>query len=236
MATTIVDGFEDGFYTYNGEGEMTCPMGWFPVWVDDPRDGVLDRPEWKPAGTAQVRTGTGAVAIHSRYSTIDGALVRTYEVEPGSELTASVWMLKTEDASGHSMQIGIDPTGGTLITSGNVVWSEWYSQHMPDYAVNKWRPRTVEAVAESNLITVFLRSKVDVAVNSSNAHFDDFALTVDEPETEPEPEPEPEPDATYTVDVPINGTARVTLSIDLEVVDAEFIPAAPNLLQRILGR
>ena len=86
MTQTIIDGFESGFYSFNGIGELTCPNGWVPVWVDDPKEGVLDRPEFKPAGAAQVRSGTGAVAIHSRYCTIDGALVRTISVQPGDEV------------------------------------------------------------------------------------------------------------------------------------------------------
>ena len=223
---TIRDGFENGFYAFSGVGEMTCPNGWVPVWVDDPREGILDRPEWKPAGQAQVRNGTGAAAIHSRYSTIDGALVRTVSVNPGDTVIVSGWCLKTEDAEGHGQVIGIDPDGESDINGGNIAWSDWYSQYEPDYKVNEWRQRRVSTVAESNLVTVFLRSRVDFAVDGSNAHFDDIEIQIVGEEPEPEPEPDPDPIETLTVELLINGDS---------VFRQEYVPEVTSVVLRPLG-
>lgn len=172
--TTIVDGFERGFVPYQGISELECPLDWIPVWIDDPTPGVLDRPEYKPAGAAQIRTGIGAAAIHSRFNTIDGCLVRSFNVALGNTVKASVWMLKVAPEGGHSMRVGIDPLGGNEINNARVVWSEWYSENSPDYKDNEWRLREVQTLAQANVITVFLRSKVDYAVDGTHAHFDDF--------------------------------------------------------------
>jgi hypothetical protein len=203
--TVIKEGFESGFYAFNGSGELTVPVGWTPVWVQGNEPGVLVRPEYKPAGLAQVHTGTGAVAIHSRSATIDGALYRQYSVQRGTEVTVSGWCLKTEDAAGGGQQIGIDPTGGVDHTSGNVMWSDWYSQYSPDYAVNKWRQRSVSAVAKSSKITIFLRSKVDYGADGFNTHFDDLEITLTEGN---DPEPEPSEGGYYEVDLHITGKVR----------------------------
>jgi len=219
--TTINDGFEGGFYRFQGEGELECPNGWVPVWRHDATPGVLNRPEYKPAGAAQVRSGSAAAAIHSRFSSIDGALVRTVSTERGDLVQASVWMLKTEDGDGHGMQIGIDPTGGTLLDSAKIEWSDWFSQYEPDYARNAWRQRQVVTYAESNLMTVFLRSKVDVATDGTNAHFDDVVIEVEESESEPEPGPGTE---TLTVELYINGDSVFSQTYRAKVTSVVLEP------------
>ena len=198
--TEIRDGFEGGFYLYNGVNELECPNGWAPVWSHDPEDGVLDQPEYKPAGTAQIRNGEGAAAIHSRYTTLDGALYRTFEAKAVGAVSASVWMLKTEDGMGHGMRIGIDPAGGNDHTSSAIVWSDWYSQNSDDYEQDAWRERSVEAIAQSNLVTVFLRSKADFAANSTNAHFDDVLFSAEPPEP-----PTPPAEGDVALEVRVNG-------------------------------
>ena len=223
---TIVDGL-DNFYAFGGIGELTCPVGWTPTWrKGDGTPGILVRPEYNPAGTPQTRTGPAAAAIRSRFATIDGALYREVNTLPGDVVTASVWMLKTEDGAGHAMRVGIDRFGGTDHTAPGIIWSEWYSQYADDYAVNAWREREATAVANGDDVTVFLQSRVDVATDSTNAHFDDVSVAIDE--AEPEPPPVPDED-TVTVDVPVNLIARVTLRLAVpvaEVVGVEVLPPA----------
>ena len=174
------DGFENGFYPYNGEGELTVPTGWTPTWIQGTESGMLVRPEFKPAGSSQVRTGTGAVAIHSRNATIDGALYRQFNVTRGKEVEVSGWCLKTENALGGGQQIGIDPLGGVDHTAASVIWSDWYSQYSTDYAINLWRQRSVQCVAQADKITVFLRAKVDYKADGFNSHFDDLEISFSE--------------------------------------------------------
>jgi hypothetical protein len=183
----ITEGFGSGFYLYNGIGELTCPVGWTPTWIEDPEPGVLVRPEYKPAGQAQVRTGEGAVACHSRNATIDCALYRQYEVAEGSDVTAAVWCLKTENALGGAQRIGIDPSGGVDHTAECVVWSDWYSQYSSDYTVMCWKRRVVEAVAAGETVTIFLHSKVDFKADGFNTHFDDLTLEFEEGPPTPPP-------------------------------------------------
>lgn len=177
----ILEGFESGFYPYNGEGELTVPIEWTPIWVqgtpEQVADGYLKRPEYKPAGAAQVKTGKGAVAIHGRNATIDGALYRQFNVAKGKEVQVSGWCLKTENALGGGQQIGIDPLGGTDHTAFSIVWSDWYSQYSPDYAINLWRQRSVQGIAQADKITVFLRAKVDYKADGFNSHFDDLEIS-----------------------------------------------------------
>ena len=93
---TINDGLNT-YYLYGGSGELTCPIGWTPVWRHDDEEGVLDRPEYKQAGVPQTRTPEGAAAIHNAYATTDGALVRSFNVGVGEEVIASVWMMKVAE-------------------------------------------------------------------------------------------------------------------------------------------
>jgi hypothetical protein len=235
---TINDGFENGFYAYQGEGELTCPTGWTPVWQDDPQVGILDRPEFKPAGAAQIRNGSGAVAIHSRYQTINGAIVRSFNVDTGAAVQASVWMMKEGEEGGHAMRIGIDPTGGTLITSGGIIWSEWYSQYSNDWSAGDWRQRDVGAVAQSNIVTVFLQSRLDVAVDGSHAHFDDCVIQIEgyvppdpDPDPEPEPDPDPDPIETLKIELFVNGDRVFLQEYRPEVTSVVLKPVGSVLAQ-----
>jgi hypothetical protein len=187
--TKITDGFENGFAPFGGVGELTVPTGWTPVWVQGTQAGILVRPEFKPAGTPQIRTGLGAVAIHSAFATIDGAIYRQFEVPRGSAVAIKTWMMKEATEGGSACQIGIDPTGGIQHTSAAIVWSEWYSQYATDWSAGGWRERVAAATAASNVITVFLRSKADVAVEGTHAHFDDFSIEYEAGVIPPTPGP-----------------------------------------------
>ncbi len=172
---TYNDGLNN-FYAYNDDGHLTCPENWVPVWLHDPTDGILDRPEFKQAGADQTRTPPGAAAIHSAFSTVNAALRRSFNVGKGEGIRASVYVRK-EDVEGDSgIQIGIDPTGQGVIDEDRIVWSEWYSVNSPDWKPMAWRLREVETIAQSNVITVFLRTQNDNRVRA-HAHFDDFTLT-----------------------------------------------------------
>lgn len=233
--------FEGGFYAYDGIGELTVPNGWTPTWVQGTEAGKLVRPEFKPAGAAQVRTGTGAVAIHSRYATIDGALFRRYSATVGAKTQAEAWLMKTEAAMGHGMQVGIDPTGGTDHTASGVVWSEWYSEYADDYVVNQWRKRSVSTTASADHVTVFLHSKLDAPADGSNAHFDDVLVSIEDGSVTPPIVPPGSGEShiltqvllvdgveVNRVDIPI----RATMTLEI----GGMKPTARGLLARIFGR
>lgn len=171
---TIIDGLDE-YYDYNNDGHLRSPVNWVPVWLHSNEDGVLDRPEFKQAGADQTRTPPGAAAIHGAYSTLNGALRRSFNVSKGEGVRAGVWVRKEAEEGSSGIQIGIDPTGQGVIDEGRIVWSEWYSVNSPDWKPMAWRLREVDAVAQGNIVTVFLRSKNDNPVRS-HAHFDDFTL------------------------------------------------------------
>jgi len=187
---TITDGL-DTFYYYNDDAHLTAPDGWVPVWLHNAEHGVLDRPEFKQAGSDQTRTPPGAAAIHSAFSTVNGALRRSFNVGLGEGVRAGVYVRKELEEGGSGIQVGIDPTGQGVIDEDRIVWSEWYSVNSPDWKPMAWRLREVEAFAESNIITVFLRTKNDNKVQA-HAHFDDFTLTTSGV-VPPEPDPDPPP-------------------------------------------
>ena len=188
--TTIIDGL-DYFYDYNGDGHLQSPVNWVPVWLHNNEEGVLDRPEFKQAGADQTRTPPGAAAIHSAFSTVNGALRRSFNVGKGESVRAGVYVRKELEEGGSGIQIGIDPTGQGSIVEDRIVWSEWYSQHSGDWKPMAWRLREVETIAQGNVITVFLRTKNDNPVQA-HAHFDDFTLTTSGV-VPPDPPDPPEP-------------------------------------------
>jgi len=132
MADTVIysDGFEDGFPSFNGIGELMVAKGWKPGWLEDEGNNtVLNRPEFKPAGAAQVRAGEGAQAIHSSFSTIDGAITKSFTVIPGNKYKVSVWgMGITGDGNqpkmGMIVQVDHGETLGYAGGAGDVN-SEW---------------------------------------------------------------------------------------------------------------
>jgi hypothetical protein len=88
---------------------------------------------------------------------------------------------KWEDAKPNfTFQVGIDPTGGTNPLSDTVVWGKGY--HIYNGYVKQL---DVEAVAESNVVTVFIRSKTLWAFKHNDAYVDEAELIVLEPGEEP---------------------------------------------------
>jgi len=184
MADTVVysDGFENGFPAFEGKGELMVAQGWKPVWLEDEGNpSVLNRPEFKPAGAAQIRTGSGTQAIHSSFSTIDGAITRTFTVVPGNKYKISVWGMGITGGGGQpkmGMIVQVDQ-GETLGYAGGAsdINSEWWSQDVSGWGNGAWRQMvTPEFVALHPKITVYLRVVTNFAI-PANAHFDDFQIT-----------------------------------------------------------
>ena len=176
------DGFEGDFPAYNGISELQAAEGWTPVWLEDPQGGVLDRPEFKPAGEAEVYTGEGAQAIHGAFCTIDGAIARRFPTIAGQQYYAeALCMGKTDtDATDQPMMgmvIDVDLSGGENYGGDYPkVESEWWSQDDPAWVNGGWLLlKTMPFTAQGNYITVYLRSANRFPARS-HAHFDDFVL------------------------------------------------------------
>ncbi|MEJ2747397.1 MAG: hypothetical protein P8183_05755, partial [Anaerolineae bacterium] len=74
--------------------------------------------------------------------TVEGQAWSSEDAAPASRL----------EASDVNLQIGIDPTGGTDPDSPLILWSDVFQP------LSLWETLTVTAVAEANLLTIFLKS------------------------------------------------------------------------------
>ena len=62
-----------------------------------------------------------------------------------------------------------------MIDDGRLVFSDWLSQHTVDWQPDGWRYREVSAIAQSNVVTVFLLHRANYK-QPAHSHFDDFEL------------------------------------------------------------
>jgi hypothetical protein len=196
MQTVFSSSFSEGFYDYNGIGELTCPYGWTPSWVQGPGGGKLHRPEYDSKDRArsqpEVRTGRYAANFFTVYATHDGCLYRKFRVGAGKLVRAKIWCMgvshsKSGRDGGHGMRIGIDPEGGDNHLGMGVVYGDYWSSYMEEYEERKWKLIEVETVSVTDEITVFLHAKCDYAADINASHWDDFVLEVGEVEDDYEP-------------------------------------------------
>lgn len=197
MDTVFQSSFDEGFYDFQGIGELTCPNGWTPDWIEFEHDppGVLHRPEYdfkdSQLGQPEVHSGRWAATFNTRHATHDGCLYRKFQVGKGKGVRARIWTMgvsheddmKTD--GGHGMRVGIDPTGGEDHTDLTVVYGDWYSSYMKGsqfgdmrYREGKWVEISSEVVSGAEEITVFLHARADFAVDINASHWDDFVLEV----------------------------------------------------------
>ena len=115
MSISYSSSFDEGFYAFNGESELTCPEGWRPAWKWDPQEGRLDRPEYKPkdrdAGQPEVRTGRYAAGFYTSHATHNACLFRTFAVGSGSRISAKVWCMGVTHDD-HDTPSAVDAGGG----------------------------------------------------------------------------------------------------------------------------
>jgi LysM repeat protein len=141
------------------------------------------QPEYQPATVEDgfVNSGDYAqVIFNNTWWTHEAGLYQTVAVEAEQEFTfsvyAHVWSSKFEDrtisqeGSVVSVQVGIDPTGGTDVTSDRIIWSTTDEQY------DSFVEHTVTAVAESDTITVWIKSFVYDPVQNSFVYVDDASL------------------------------------------------------------
>jgi LysM repeat protein len=179
-------GFEAPFNTLDGDPPRQVAQGWTPWHVPAAAGSPTfanRQPEYGP-GTDRTLEGGDAQLISSFFATHDGGVYqRVTGVTPGDTLrfsiSAYVWSstADNEDSSTENgdvhVQVGIDPTGGTDPGSEAIVWSP---EDVEEYdAYNEY---SVEARAEADAVTVFVRTSIGVAVKNNNIYLDLSALTV----------------------------------------------------------
>jgi hypothetical protein len=216
-------GFEGGFQAWNGIPEVQVAANWTPWWWEDPdHNPAYFRPEYKRALASiyprRVLGGESAQQWFTFYAShVAGMYQQVFNVAPGQRYRFSVWAQvwsSTEDNPGQSispanphLQIGIDPTGNWNAGGPTVIWS---GEAPMSGVIDQWGLMTVEATAENNVITVFMRTNPDFANKHNDMYWDNAALEAVQPPlpTAP-PSPTPGP-ATNTPAVEPSATPANT--------------------------
>ena len=187
--------------------------------------------------TYRVHTGEAAAKYFS-YGRMHqaGFYQQVSGIVPGTLVEFSAWVQtwmcfnfdncdygrKSDLPSEMHIRIGIDPTGGTVPTSTNIIWSP----EAP--AFDHWAYFTVQARAQSSTVTVFTHSRPewDFARANNDVYVDDANLIVVGPPVEFSVRPtQPELGQVTTVQVQSNiGHANAALAI----TDPNSAPVTPG--------
>lgn len=145
--------------------------------------------------TNRVHSGASAVNIFARARMFDAVLYQQfYHVPMGSSLHFSIWghawqcfqyvncqWGELSDVPAEmNIQVGIDPYGGYVPTSTQIIWSA------PGESFDHWSQFDVSAIAKNQVVTVFAKCspRWDWPRNDgNNCYFDDARLDVVQPFT-----------------------------------------------------
>lgn len=149
------------FHPYQNQNQLITAVGWAPWWLE----AEADDPGWKnrrpvfspvtldEALTQQLSTpfGTHVAGLWQQAPSVPG---NSYELSVegqawSSEDTTAGSQLEPSDVN---LQIGIDPTGGLDPQSPLIIWSPKLQP------LSHWETLHLEATAEANLITIYLKS------------------------------------------------------------------------------
>jgi len=222
-----VTGF-DGTFTgavreVDGISALKVIRPWVPWW---------NKEETRPEFTSNVEhalSGHGQCQkVFHVFTTWEGGIYQVAEAQPGQRLR--VWFQvkmgsgtkDNPDRKGNGRTwIGIDPFGGTDLTSASVVWSE-----VMDRVYDEWTLIEVEAVALANQVTIFTRTTWEWAVGWNDVFFGEADLEVIEDTPSPTPTPTPVPSGDHTVTVLLNGQQVVDAPFAVEIQGISFFPVA----------
>lgn len=155
-------GFEGGF---SGAGVAS---GWVS-YVTSGSPTFVDEPSF-------VHGGAHAQKWWTSYSTHDAGLYQQLSATSGTSYTFSAWTWRYDPYNNGldnvTDWVGIDPRGGTDPTSANVIWDTGTSSW------GIWTKQSVAAVAQGNLITVFIRGKAKLPGSAMVTEADDAVFGV----------------------------------------------------------
>ena len=186
--------FEGDFSKWNDLNSVSIAPSWLPWWLEDSnRDPTWARPDWSVVDSSaepnRVQDGSRAQRWSTLYQSHQaGVLQQVSGVTIGGEyeftLAVQVWSSQeddpnsTRDAANPYLSIGLDPTGagfaGWAAPPPTIIWSEPLT---PSELLNKWAWLRVVATAQSDKITVYVRSSPQYAVKH-NAIFIDSARLI----------------------------------------------------------
>jgi len=241
-------GFEDGFTSRSGDAPINVALSWEPWHV--PRTSGMPsfqnvQPKYIASSAAnaegifpRTRNGSDAQIYYSFFDTHDGGLYQQVSgLTPGSEVRFSVYahiwsstftdVDQSEEPGDVAFRVGIDPTGGTDGESSDVEYST------PAVFYDSFRQYSIIATAESDTITVFIRSSFANPVQNTQIYIDDAVLAVtsaptvvptDEPTDEPTNTPEPSATSLPATDEPTDEPTSTPLPTNTPDTDASDDP------------
>ena len=176
-------GFENG--TYTQAANVEAPTGWTAWWVT--QDGgttptscqLWYQPTFKLNGGSGVpHSGTYAANYYTLWAAHNAGLYQKVTgVTAGTVYKFSIYGYSVSRAqsdansvSATNMWVGIDPTGGTDASSGNIVWSGPYNIQ------NNHGLMEVQATASGDAVTVFTRSQPIWCMDHNDSFWDDASL------------------------------------------------------------
>lgn len=130
---------------------------------------------------SRVHSGGRALSYTIHWRTFQSGFYQQVSgVTPGATYRASAWghMWSTNDPEdmtsdfGVQMRVGVNPNGGTNWEGSNVVWSSVVD------ARDAYQEMSVETVANSDTITVFIYARPMSCVYQSDAYWDDISLVL----------------------------------------------------------
>ncbi len=134
-------------------------------------------------GPSRKVAGDNSQKYFTFYSTHEAGLYQVVSgVKPGDRLRFGAYMEGWSNGANdpfHSdlgqrmnFQVGIDPTGGNDPWSSNIVWSA------PAESFDKFTQFTVDAVAKNNIVSVWTRSRPNMALEHVDVYVDEASLNV----------------------------------------------------------
>ncbi|GAB4280977.1 MAG: hypothetical protein Kow0080_34290 [Candidatus Promineifilaceae bacterium] len=149
------------FTPYRNNEKVLVAAGWAPWWLE----ATPNAPSWKnrpPVYSTLQLDGQATQQLATPFGTHTGGLWQQIPTAPDNEyeITAEGQAWSSEDAAPGSqleasdvnMQIGIDPTGGLDPESPLIIWSD------PAQPLSHWETLRVHVKAETNVMTLFLKS------------------------------------------------------------------------------
>jgi hypothetical protein len=177
--------FEGQYVPYGAFKELNHAPPWIPWW----RDGENNqRPEFKPAEVStaanRIHSGSSAQQYFKSHGMFKAGLYQSVlSVPTGSRLQFSAhgqaWSCEefnqcpdgsSVNPSNMFMRVGIDPSGGTDPFGNSIIWSAYFNP------LDQWQLSCVEAIAESDIVTVYLWASPDGPRQNQDVYWDDASL------------------------------------------------------------
>ena len=239
-------GFEAPYVDNGGSPPRLVAQGWAP-WNLPAEPGMsysqMLQPEYYPAnspaglGPARVRSGGEAQRMQVFFGTFTAGVSQAVgNLTPGESYTfgAQVWVWSSsfdnpavsQQDGGVTVQVGIDPNGGSDPESSSIVWSSLVA---PSY--DNWVFYSVTTPASSATASVWIRATVTTPVKNTVVFMDDATLVqgTGAPLPVTATSVPPTPTAVPPTDVPPTATAVPPTATDVPPTPTPTVTFTPTI-------